>query len=400
MTHRFRFFLILITIVALGLWVGNSLFVYFTHQSPPVVTLAGIEDNGFYTQQHTAAITAHNDYKIANVTLLIDGKEFLNNNIRSKNFELPFIIDTTTLTEGPHTLDITAADSSYHHNKTQSKIVFNVDNTPLRSSLLTQECVVDQGRTIHMKVQANKKLGQTSVKLFNKIHNFSAEADDSFVYECFIPVDCEERPSECLVTIDVQDMIKNAQKLPCRIVVRGFEFKKQRGFNVNAEKLESEKATSIDDKVLREALGKWLLESPKKKLWSGAFEYPIQVQRMTTPFGEIRMNPERGRYMHKGIDLINRPKCVVWAAQAGKVIIKDHFTLYGNTVVVDHGLGVFSLYAHLDSFANIEIGDTINKGNAVGKLGMTGYASGYHLHWEMLVNNIGVDPIEWTTKIY
>jgi len=400
MMHRFRFSLILVCIAALGIWIGSGIFNYFTHQSPPIFSLVNIENDGFYTQQHTASVTAHNDYKIANITIMIDGKEFLNNNIRSKNFELPFTIDTTTLAEGPHTFDITAVDSSYHGNKSEAHLTFNVDNTPMRVALLTQECTADQGRTMHLKVQANKRLGETTVKLFNKTHSFAAEAEGSFVYECFIPVDCEERPNEHLVTIDVQDMVKNTQKLPCKVAIRGFEFKKQRGFNVSSEKLESERATSVDDKVLREALGKWVLESSKKKLWSGAFEYPIQVQRMTTPFGEIRMNPDRGRYMHKGIDLINRPKCVVWASQTGKVIIKDQFTLYGNTVVLDHGLGVFTLYAHLDSFANIEVGDTINKGNAVGKLGMTGYASGYHLHWELLVNNVGVDPVEWTSKVF
>jgi murein DD-endopeptidase MepM/ murein hydrolase activator NlpD len=62
-----------------------------------------------------------------------------------------------------------------------------------------------------------------------------------------------------------------------------------------------------------------------------------------------------------------------------------------------HGWGIFSLFYHLDSFAgNYAVGDYVKKGNPIGKLGKTGYASGYHLHWEMRINNIEIDPLEWT----
>ena len=104
--------------------------------------------------------------------------------------------------------------------------------------------------------------------------------------------------------------------------------------------------------------------------------------------------------MHQGVDLINNPKSIVWAAQIGKVIIKDRFLLTGNTVVLDHGCGVFTLYGHLEEYAELEVGDMLKKGSPVGKLGMTGNATGYHLHWEVRVNNVPVDPLEWTSKIY
>ena len=98
--------------------------------------------------------------------------------------------------------------------------------------------------------------------------------------------------------------------------------------------------------------------------------------------------------------MINSPKSVVWASENGQVIIKDRYTLTGNTVVVDHGKKVHTIYAHLDSFADVEIGDKIKKGNPVGNIGMTGYATGYHLHWELRVNNVSVDPMEWTERVF
>ncbi len=147
-------------------------------------------------------------------------------------------------------------------------------------------------------------------------------------------------------------------------------------------------------------MDKWLEHSPAYKLWAGVFILPMNVKRITTPHGEIRMTPVRGHYMHKGINLVNAPKSVFWASQTGTVIIKDRYIIGRNTVVIDHGLGVFTKYCHLDSFADIEVGDLMKKGSPLGRVGMTGYASGYHLHWELLIHNVAVDPLEWTTSVY
>ena len=90
------------------------------------------------------------------------------------------------------------------------------------------------------------------------------------------------------------------------------------------------------------------------------------------------------------------PKSVVWAPQDGVVVMKARFAHSGNTVVIDHGYGILSMFFHLDSFAPIEVGETIKKGNPIGTLGKTGYATGYHLHWELRIGNVPVDPMEWT----
>ena len=89
-------------------------------------------------------------------------------------------------------------------------------------------------------------------------------------------------------------------------------------------------------------------------------------------------------------------KSVIWASQDGIVVLKNLFAHSGNTVVIDHGWGVLTLLFHLDTFAPLEVGDMIKKGKPVGTLGKTGYATGYHVHWEMRVGNVAVDPLEWT----
>ena len=89
------------------------------------------------------------------------------------------------------------------------------------------------------------------------------------------------------------------------------------------------------------------------------------------------------------------PRSVVWAPQDGIVVMKDRFAPSGNTVIVDHGLGILSLFYHLEDFADIEVGQKILQGNPLGTIGKTGFATGYHLHWEMRINNTPVDPLQW-----
>jgi murein DD-endopeptidase MepM/ murein hydrolase activator NlpD len=381
-------------------WVGFRMYNYFTYATPPAFSLKGIEPNGTYARTATGVVYAENGYKIYTITIKIDGQTIATEYVKAKKFEQPFTIDTTTLSEGNHTLSIEAKDSSYNANTTEKECTIVVDNTPLRAMFSQPEYTVDQGKTLHLKIQSNKKLTQATVKMFGSTYEFYPDAEDSTTYECFIPVECEASATDYMLNADIEDLVQNKTKLNCKAQVKAFEFKKQRGFTVSEEKLSQEKEVSMSAKLLNEALEKWTQESPKKKLWTGHFEYPVDVQRISTPFGEIRMTPERGRHFHKGIDLISRPKCVVCAAQHGKVIIKDRFFLTGNTIVIDHGLGVLTLYGHLDDYAEIEVGDMIKKGSPVGKLGMTGYATGYHLHFELRVKNTPVDPTEWFSTQY
>jgi hypothetical protein len=403
MFHKIKMSLGIVVLLATSFWIGNKIFRYFTHQTPPEISLIGLERGGSYAKQLCCTVKSDGSYKVGYLYLFLDGKPFdfaRTNRIGSQYFERSVTIDLQGLADGQHTLDLEAVDSSYNRNKIKESWNFIVDNTPLRAGFLESEYRVSQGKTLHLKIQANKKLLKGSIKFLNQSYNFYPETDDSTLYECFVPIDCEESPCQVVAVAQIEDLVHNICNLSCTIQVNAFPFKKQRGFSVSQEKLDNEKEMSMNTKILREAIDRWVKESPSKKLWNGPFEYPIEVQKMTTPFGEIRMTPERGRYLHKGVDLINRPKCVVWASQHGKVIIKDRFLMTGNTVVLDHGRGIFTLYAHLEDYADISVGDMVKKGNPVGRLGMTGYATGYHLHWELLVNGVPVDPLEWLEKVY
>ena len=84
----------------------------------------------------------------------------------------------------------------------------------------------------------------------------------------------------------------------------------------------------------------------------------------------------------------------VAAAAAGTIVNASWLGIYGNCVIIDHGMGVQSLYGHLSSF-DVKLDDSVTKGQTIGRSGMTGLAGGDHLHFTMLVGGRPVNPVEW-----
>ncbi len=132
-------------------------------------------------------------------------------------------------------------------------------------------------------------------------------------------------------------------------------------------------------------------------LWQGAFVQPRNT-KVFANFAESRTYRYQGRpidtQVHFGYDLASTKQMAVPAANAGVVVFAGPLTIYGNTVVIDHGLGLQTLYAHLSSIG-IRPGDRVEKGGEIGRSGTTGLAIGDHLHYEVLVHGVSVTPLEW-----
>jgi murein DD-endopeptidase MepM/ murein hydrolase activator NlpD len=103
------------------------------------------------------------------------------------------------------------------------------------------------------------------------------------------------------------------------------------------------------------------------------------------------------RQTHMGIDLASNERAPIPAANTGRVAFTDTLGIYGRTVIIDHGFGLFSLYAHL-SHIDVTVDDMVTKGQIIGKTGSSGMAGGDHLHFSMLVYHTFVNPIEWWDK--
>ena len=100
------------------------------------------------------------------------------------------------------------------------------------------------------------------------------------------------------------------------------------------------------------------------------------------------------KQVHLGVDIAQTERAEVKAANKGKVVFAEYLGIYGNTIILDHGQGIFSLYSHLSEF-DTAIGDVVEQGHLIARTGHTGMAGGDHLHFAMLVHGIFVTPVEW-----
>jgi murein DD-endopeptidase MepM/ murein hydrolase activator NlpD len=133
-------------------------------------------------------------------------------------------------------------------------------------------------------------------------------------------------------------------------------------------------------------------------LWGGQVFHPFTNTKVEAAFADFRTYRYGGQdvdhQVHLGFDLASFANTPILAANRGTVLWAAELGIYGNCVIIDHGMGVQSLYGHLSSFA-VQAGAMVDKDQEIGKSGVTGLAGGDHLHFTMLVNGHMVNPIEW-----
>jgi murein DD-endopeptidase MepM/ murein hydrolase activator NlpD len=138
-------------------------------------------------------------------------------------------------------------------------------------------------------------------------------------------------------------------------------------------------------------------ESTPKKLWDGAF-LSLPNAAALSQFGDHRTyryeDEVVDHQLHLGYDLASVRGAAVPAAATGRVVHAGPLGIYGETVVLDHGLGLFTLYGHLRAI-NVAAGTTVDRGEEIGRTGQTGLAAGDHLHFSTMVYGIHVTPLEW-----
>lgn len=379
--------------------ISFKTYNYFFDTSIPSISMRGLEEGSFYAGDISCTVAST---KSGSISIWLDDQALVNQYSLSSNQQgHPFAIPTKTLSNGKHTLKAQFCDGTYCKNKVEIVRDFYVDNVPLQAAFVKPdaEYKVFQGRTLHVQFQVNKEIKDAKITTLSNTYCCLPETKNSSIYEAYIPVPCEETPNEYLFSIDVADKVGNLLRLDNKFQVVMFPFTKQ-NLTVSSEKIEQEHEIGKDNKLFEERIEELTKNSPFEKLWRGEFCTPIEVQRVSCDFGTVRTTQHKGRYAHKALDVINAPRSVVWATQDGVVVMKDRFAASGNTVIIDHGMGVLSLFFHLEDFAKIEVGDKVAKGNPIGTIGKTGYATGYHLHWEMRVNNIQVDPMQWTKPVF
>jgi murein DD-endopeptidase MepM/ murein hydrolase activator NlpD len=134
----------------------------------------------------------------------------------------------------------------------------------------------------------------------------------------------------------------------------------------------------------------WTIETPKP-LWDGPFVRPV-AEPANSAFGSRSVFNGQAQAPHSGADFLSPAGTPVHAPAGGTVVVAAPLYYTGNTVVIDHGLGLYSLLAHFSAIA-VHEGDIVTAGEVVGRVGATGRVTGPHLHWAVRVGGARVDPL-------
>jgi murein DD-endopeptidase MepM/ murein hydrolase activator NlpD len=130
-----------------------------------------------------------------------------------------------------------------------------------------------------------------------------------------------------------------------------------------------------------------------ERLWNGPFRMPLVGEFKGGNFGKRRVLNGHPGSPHSGVDFPAPTGTPVYASQKGRVVLAEELYFSGNTVIVDHGLGIYTFYCHFSEI-DAKVGDEVVAGTVIGKVGATGRVTGPHLHWGLQVQHTRVNSLE------
>jgi murein DD-endopeptidase MepM/ murein hydrolase activator NlpD len=170
--------------------------------------------------------------------------------------------------------------------------------------------------------------------------------------------------------------------------------------------------TTIDPTITGPENEQWFsLVAPvtTEKMWNGTFFMPGPLPLKycletgdcwSSRFGNRRSyNGSTYSYFHTGLDIFGGSGTEIYAPAAGVVVFTGSLTIRGNATLIDHGWGVYTGYMHQSEIL-VKVGDHVEAGQLIGLVGETGRVEGAHLHWEVLVGSVQVDPLDWLSQVY
>jgi murein DD-endopeptidase MepM/ murein hydrolase activator NlpD len=284
-----------------------------------------------------------------------------------------------------------------------------VDLTPPSLEILSYPANLKEGSVGVLKVKSNG--AEVSLEWNGKKVLMTPVSPEGYVALFPTPLDAESID----LRITAKDQAGNSVQKTLRIAIKRANFKKERieitddFINSVIYPLLGEQAKGLDPvsafKVVNEEWRKRdvnkLLEITQKsepvKLWKGAF-IRLPNSKVLSTYGIERFYYYKGQQVsqsrHMGYDFASVERALVPASNDGVVVFVGTLGIYGNVVLIDHGLGLFSLYGHL-SESSVKEGQYVKKGDVIGRTGRTGLALGDHLHFGILVHGQEVDPIYW-----
>jgi murein DD-endopeptidase MepM/ murein hydrolase activator NlpD len=323
--------------------------------------------------------------------------------------------------EGPATLRVTARDASWWHmlkgNEAAGERQFTIDITPPTIELVADDRYVNFGGVGALVYKASADTATSGVKIGDAFFpgfrdQVKGKPDHYFVLFAH-PYNAEPTARPQLVATDKAG---NTRQMAVAYELKNVKYKKS-SIALSDSFLQNKVQPLLADAAARQGAAKDVFIAVNKKvrkenedriteitkkatprmLWSGAFSQ-LSNSKVEANFADLRTYTYNGEPIdtayHLGYDLSVTKHYPVEAANAGTVAFTGDLGLYGNTVILDHGLGLFTLYGHLSSI-DVKAGDAVTARQPLGKTGETGFAGGDHLHYGVYLDGVPVLPVEW-----
>ena len=306
----------------------------------------------------------------------------------------PITVDTAALPDGAHRLRLVAQDRSLRRNTNTLDLTFASDNTPpaLDVTPLGSGDRLRAGRVAALRVSASEP-AQLSAEWQGgaiPLLPLSATAADRPAHLALVTAPVTATASTAQLSVSGRDGAGNGAVHRTELAVEAVPAPRQ-----NLLVPASLAALATGPVALEEAARLAALTSAVRpeRLWSGEFRVPLIGPR-TTGFGDRRDYADGHVAAHGGYDVAAPERTPVLAAATGVVTHTGPFPQRGATVILDHGWGVYTVYAHLAE-THVTVGQPVTQGEAVGSVGSTGLSTGPHLHWEVRLRGQAVDPDGW-----
>ncbi len=331
--------------------------------------------------------------------------------------DLAFSLKDVGLKDGQVNIVVRSADRSIFNfgagNTTVKTYSFLLDTKPPRISTLSTAHNLNHGGAGLVSYRISEPAIQSGIQVGDYFFPGYLQANGDYVALFSYPYDMDE--ADFIPKVVAEDAAGNRNLSGIYFNTIEKRFKKDR-INISDRFLDSKmpqfeslfpnEASNLDlflrvNRDLRSEnrarLGEIGAQTSPSPLWSGSFiRQPQSATRST--FGDRRTYYYQGKKVdnqtHLGVDLASVKHDEIVSINDGEVVFADFFGIYGLCVIVDHGLGLQSLYSHLSQI-QVAAGDVLNKGDILGLSGMTGMAGGDHLHLGILISGIPVNPVEW-----
>jgi murein DD-endopeptidase MepM/ murein hydrolase activator NlpD len=227
---------------------------------------------------------------------------------------------------------------------------------------------------------------------FWKTNSAAAQRRSAAIEQALIGVDLEKAPGAYQLTVAATMEDGDHATCTATLSVRAGKFATE-SLKVEKQFVEPNEQQTARAVAEQQKLRELFDHVTPEKLWRGDFQFPLKGVTKGTNFGKRRVLNGQARSPHTGADFPALTGTPVYATQNGHVVLAEELYFSGNTVIIDHGLGVYSLFGHLSAF-DVAAGDDVKAGGLIGRVGATGRVTGPHLHWGVTVNKARVNPVQ------